>query len=75
MEMRCEIVSKSLPDENGTLVDTFGIHIHTPLSTVKYEDLCTDYGRIEKLCSLLNEVKPELKIIPELLEDYIFSCQ
>ncbi len=69
----CEITFSKALDETGALIDVYGLKIITEQGAVCYESLCTRYDRIEILSNLLNEQQPQEKIIPELLEDYIFN--
>lgn len=62
-----------LETEDAEKIMLFGFRITSPNGVFECCDLCTDRARIEKLYRLLQKEQPDIKIIPELVEDYIFT--
>lgn len=66
--MKIEVLSSPCTDT----VMTYGLRILTSNGEHLYEDICTDREKLETFCLLIIECKPDLKHMPELIEDFFF---
>ena len=63
---------KLLKQTNSHGIESYGFEVTTSDGNVTYEDVCTDRARIENLCELIKREEPEIRHIPELIDDFIF---
>lgn len=69
----CDVNVGSTRDENGKRFETYGISIKIDGKCYDYLDLTTDKKRIISLAEKVESEKPELKILNEIFDDFIFQ--
>lgn len=67
-----KITHRFKPDEANKKIAVYGIEIKNGDAVFAFPDLVTDKEKLVHFCSIIENDIPDLKILPELFEDYLF---
>ncbi len=70
-DYRIVLTETRVKTEADNEVTTYGFSVITHNGRIEYGDLTDDKAKALSFLALLSSEKPELKILPELVEDFI----
>lgn len=68
-----EITEDTKHDDGETAVKVYGLRVYDRTGEYRFDDLCTDRGRLEKFAHIAYRQQPCISALPDLFSDFLFT--